>query len=238
MHLEHSLGGKFAIRAELPLRHLSGGTLDSLIEDWHDIFGLPDGSRTELPRDELLVEYRENGVGLLHIDESGSGLGDIPVSLGYQLAASDGRAVATWLTVKAPVGDADDLSGSGAVDVAVSLAAEAALAERWQVFGQMDIAWLGEGDVLTELQEDFAWSALAGVTWNAWRGLDLTVQFNANSSIFDVPDLDLAGDAVLVTFGGSYRTAGGWQFDFGVSEDIEVDASPDVAFNFALRHDF
>jgi hypothetical protein len=146
--------------------------------------------------------------------------------------------VATWLTVKAPVGDADDLSGSGAVDVALSLAAEAALAERWQVFGQMDIAWLGEGDVLTELQEDFAWSALAGVTWNAWRGLDLTVQFNANSSIFDVPDLDLAGDAVLVTFGGSYRTAGGWQFDFGVSEDIEVDASPDVAFNFALRHDF
>jgi hypothetical protein len=238
VHLEHAAGEKFSIRGELAYRRVSGGTLDAFVEDFHDLFGLPDGPRSVMPRDELLIEYLDGGNSLLHIEEEGSGVADIPISAGYQLIATDERALAAWLTVKAPVGEVEELTGSGAMDVALSLSGDASLADRWKIFGQIDVTWLGEGDLLTELQEDFAWSALAGVTWNAWRGLDLTVQLNANSSVYDIPDLDLAGDAVLMTIGGSYRTEAGWQFDVGISEDIQVEASPDVVFNFALRHDF
>jgi hypothetical protein len=76
------------------------------------------------------------------------------------------------------------------------------------------------------------------VSWNAWRTLDLTVQFQANSQVFDLPVEGLSGDAVILSYGGSYRTAGGWRFDVGMSEDIQVDASPDATFYFAVQRGF
>jgi hypothetical protein len=38
----------------------------------------------------------------------------------------------------------------------------------------------------------------------------------------------------LLTVGGSYRLAAGWQLDLGVSEDIVVEGSPDVVFVFGI----
>ena len=239
IRLEHSLGTRFATIVELPWRHLNGGSLDGFVEDWHAALGLPRGSsRRQLPRDELLIEYRENGLPLLRVDASNSGLADVPISVGCQIGASDRRALGGWLTVKVPVGEADELRGSGAADVALSLSGEARLADAWQLFGQIDSVWLGQGDILPRFQESFVWSALAGLSWNAWRTLDLTTQLSANSSVYGDAATDLGRDAVVLSFGGSYRTAGGWRFDLGMSEDIVVGASPDASFNFAVRHDF
>lgn len=238
LHIERSFWPKVALRAELPWRRASGGSLDGFIEDWHDLFGLPNGSRDRLPRDELLIEYRVADVTLLRVDESTSGVGDIPLSVGYQLQASDTRSMSAWLTVKAPLGDASDLTGSGALDVAISLSGHSALNEDWDVFGQVNAVWLGDGDLLPQLQESAVFSALAGITWNPWRELDLTVQLEGNSRVFDGGGTDLSGDAILMTFGGSFRTQGGWQFDLGISEDIDVGASPDIAFNVAARRRF
>ena len=238
LHFEHALGERFAVRAELPWRRLSGGSLDGFVDDWHGFFGLPGGSRRRLPENQLLIEFRENGETLLRYDESVSGIGDIPIALGYQLHASERSALATWLTVKAPTGSADDLTGSGAVDVAATLAGQRSLHERWQLFGQASVAWLGEGDILPERQESFAWTLMGGLTWNAWRALDLTAQLEANSAIYDGLGSDFDGDAVVLTFGGAWRTPGGWRFDVGISEDVEAGASPDVVFVFAVVRDF
>lgn len=233
-----SFGERFMVRAEVAHRSLDEGSLDGFIERWHDTFGLPNGSRTRLPEDELLLEYVVADAPLWRIDDSTSGVADVPVSFGWQMLADATTALATWLTVKAPVGDADELTGSGAVDVAASIAGERRLGERWLLFGQANLAWLGEGDLLPGLQEDVAWSLLAGGSWNAWRGLDLTVQLEANSAVFDTGLDDLDGGATVLTFGGSYRTQGRWRFEASVSEDVDVDASPDVVLNLGVRRDF
>jgi hypothetical protein len=122
--------------------------------------------------------------------------------------------------------------------VAVSLAAQSQLAEHWQVFGQFDLAWLGKGDVMPGYQQDWAVAGLAGVSWNAWRALDLTVQLYANSKVFDVPVNGVSGDAVVLGFGGTWRTDGGWRFDFGMNEDVDVGASPDATFYLLLQKTF
>ena len=49
---------------------------------------------------------------------------------------------------------------------------------------------------------------------------------------------DLDGDAVVLSLGGRYRTAAGWAFDFGFSEDLRVDASPDIVFLLGVRREF
>jgi hypothetical protein len=238
LRLEHAVGSKWAAMIELPWRYLGGGSLDGFIENWHDLFGLPQGPRRKIPKDRLLIDYQQGGETLLHVDDSGSGIADIPIGVGYQAHASEQRAVGAWLTVKLPVGDSDDLLGSGAIDVALSIAGETRLAEQWLLFGQVDAVWLGDGDILPQYQDSFAWAALAGVSWNAWRTLDLTVQFQANSQVFDLPVDGLSGDAVILSYGGSYRATGGWRFDFGMSEDIQVDASPDATFYFAVQRGF
>ena len=231
----HALGERFAVHGELAWRQLSGGSLDSLVESWHDLFSLPSGSRNRLPEDALLIEYRAGESTLLRVEDDSSGLADIPLSLGYQLSASERGAVATWLTIKVPTGKAEDLTGSGAIDVALSLAGERQLSERWQLFGQANVAWLGKGDVLEDLQQDFAGSLLAGTTWKAWRGLELTAQLEANTAVLDT-GTDLDGDAVVLTLGGRYRTTAGWTFDFGFSEDVQIDASPDIVLLLGVRH--
>lgn len=234
----YGLTDRLALHGEVAFRQLSGGSLDATIENFHDALGLPNGSRDKLPDDGLLLAYAVDGVNEFRLDRDTSGFGDVPLALGYQLRASDSGALSGWLSVKLPSGSVDDLTGSGAVDVAASLAAARQLGERGQAFAQLNLAWLGEGDLLPALQEDFAWSAMGGASWNAWRGLDLTAQFDANSAVLDSGLDDFDGGALVLTFGGSWRTGGGWRFDFGLSEDIQTDASPDVVFNFAARRDF
>ncbi len=238
LRFERSFGERWAGMIELPWRSIDGGTLDGFIENWHDFFGLPDGPRKRMPKDRLLIQYADADGVQLDFEDGGSGLADVPLGMGCQLGASNERALAGWLTVKLPTGDADDLLGSGALDVALSLAGEWQVAERWQLFGQVDAVWLGDGDLLPQYQQSFAVAGLAGVSWNAWRTLDLTVQFYANSQVFDVPVTGLSGDAVVLSYGGSWRTAGGWRFDFGMNEDIEVDASPDATFYVAVQRGF
>lgn len=234
LHFDHGLSERLALHVELPWRQVSAGSLDGFIDDWHGVFGLPGGSRRRLPEDQLLIEFEQGGATLLSTDESTSGIGDIPLALGYQLYATGGSALSTWLTVKAPTGSADDLTGSGAVDVAATLAGQRQLNERWQLFGQASVAWLGEGDLLPEFQESFAWTLLGGLTWNAWRALDLTAQVEANSRLYDGLDSELDGDAIVLTLGGTWRTGGGWRYDVGVSEDLQAGASPDIVFIFAV----
>jgi Protein of unknown function (DUF3187) len=235
LQAEHALGERFAVHGELAWRQLSGGSLDSLVESWHELFGLPNGARNRLPQDALLIEYRSSESTFLRVDDAASGFADLPLSLGYQLTASERDAVATWLTVKLPTGKAEDLTGSGAVDVALSLSGERELSDRWQLFGQANVAWLGNGDVLADLQQEFAGSLLAGTTWKAWRSLELTAQLEANTAVMDT-GTDFDGDAVVLTLGGRYRTNSGWVCDFGFSEDLLIDASPDIVFLLGVRH--
>lgn len=238
LRLEHAIGHRWAVLVEVPWRSLSGGSLDGFVENWHDFFGLPNGSRHNMPRDRYLVEYREGERILLQEDDSSSGIADVPLGVGYQVAASERQALATWLTVKAPVGEPEELTGSGAVDVALSVTGERPLADHWQLFGQLDAVWLGQGDILAEHQESFAWAGLVGVSWNAWHRLDLTVQAYANSQIFDLPVDGLSGDAIVLSYGGSYRTTGGWRLDVGMNEDIEVGKSTDLTIYLAVRRGF
>ncbi len=233
LRYERPLGARFALYAELPWRRTWAGALDGIIDGWHDITGLPGDAREGLPRDQLLIEYSVGDVSRYRFDTPGSGPGDLVVGLGYQLLASDRSALSAWLGAKAPTGDADELTGSGAADVALSLAGARVLGARLRVFGQADAVWLGKGDLLPALQERVAWSAMAGASWNAWRTLDLTVQLAGNSRVFDAGGA-LAGDALVLVFGGTWRTAGGWRLDLSVSEDVDVNASPDVVFNFGV----
>ena len=235
---EVAFGERWSVMAELPWRSTGGGSLDGAIESWHDFWGLPEGDRKNMPQDRYLIEAQVDGQPVLLYDDDASGIADIPLRLGYQLLADERSAVSAWLSVDLPTGDADDLLGSGATDVVASVAAQSQVAESWQLFGQFDVAWLGDGDILPTYQQSWVVAGLAGVTWNAWRALDLTLQLYANSQVFDIPVAGLSGDAVVLGFGGTWRTEHGWRLDIGMNEDVQVEASPDATFYALVQKSF
>ena len=104
-----------------PYRYTGGGVLDDAIDSWHDFFGLPEGARAIMPTDRIRVAYARGAV-LLDVQSSQSGLGDISLDFGRSLYDTTSGAVAAWLSVKVPSGDADRLTGSSAADVSLAIA--------------------------------------------------------------------------------------------------------------------
>jgi hypothetical protein len=232
--LGRGISDRFALQLQLPYRQAGGGNLDGFVDDWHSWFGFSDGPRDGLPSDDYRIAYRHDGVTALDLRSSGSGLADISADVGYEITASENTSVAAWLSVKLPTGDADELTGSGATDASLIVAAERRLTDRWSTFGQAGVSYLGEGGLLADRQRSVVWSGMAGVGFNVLQSLELKLQLDAHSAAFDRAQLAFMGEALILTVGGSYRFAG-WQFDAGVSEDVKVDASPDVVFVFGLR---
>jgi Protein of unknown function (DUF3187) len=228
----------YALRVQLPYRQTTAGTLDGFIDDWHDLFGLPEGARPSLPQDALRIFYRRDGVSQFDARSSMQGIGDASIAIGKSLVSEDRTAMSAWFELKLPTGDAKDFSGSGSVDARVSIAAEHRFADRWEVFGQAGVTRLGKGDRLSRQQREWMWSAGAGLSARAIGNLTLTLQVDAHSAVFDSENLDFLGDAVLLSLGGSYKFSSDWELTLGVSEDIAVESSPDVTFLVGLKRTF
>jgi hypothetical protein len=235
MTIGRSWSSGFAAQLQIPYRYTGGGVLDDAIDSWHELFGLPPGSRALSPKDRVRIAYANGNDVRFDVQSSQAGLGDISLDFGRSLASSASTAAAAWLSIKLPSGDADRFTGSGATDVSLAIAAEQRLGESWSAFGQAGVAWLGEGERLADRQRDFGWSALAGIGWQVSRGWELKAQLDAHSAVFDEADLDFLGEALVLTVGGDYRFVSGWQLDLAVSEDIVVESASDVVFVIGLK---
>ena len=234
--LAHALSEKWVARIQLPYREVSGGSLDSFIDDWHDWFGLPKGVRTQQPHDRLLIDYSHDGANRLRIEDPSSGIADATVDVGYRVTASEQTKLMLWGSIKLPTGNADDLTGSGAFDESITASIEHRFGTRWTVFAQAAGTHLGQGDLLSSQQKGFVASAVAALSFVWTPSTEFTVQVDAHSAAFD-SDVKFLGPAQILTLGGAHRFNSGWRLELGVSEDIAVDASPDVVFVVRVSQD-
>jgi hypothetical protein len=226
---------RLAVQLQLPYFYVGGGVLDSFIDSFHDAVGLPEGARPQQPQDAIRINYQRDGVTLLDQRSSESGAGEASLDVGYQLSSSERSAVTAWASLKLPTARESSLRGSGAFDVSLSLAGERRWGDRWDTFAQVSATALGNGDLLPRQQRDFVASAMAGISVQLIGGLHAKLQVDAHSAVFDDSALDYLGEAAVLNIGGEYRFKNGWIFDAGVSEDIIVDASPDLVLLFGLR---
>ncbi len=61
--LQFDLGmrrGDWVFTASIPFIDNQAGELDRVIEDWHDFWGFPQGTRDKTPRFEIDIEYRRD----------------------------------------------------------------------------------------------------------------------------------------------------------------------------------
>ena len=231
--LRRGIGERFEVGLDVPWIRHSGGSLDSLIYNFHDLFGMSNASR-EGPDDQFRLLYEEAGVTLLEMNSNTSGIGDVQLSGAMALGRATLRA-----GVKLPTGDADKLTGSGATDLSLGLygGGTTSLFDRALAYsGFVGVLALGDGDVLPDLQKSAVGYGGVALRWHATPRFALASQLYVQGSYLDVDLDELGGNTFQLAFGGDYlfpdqqlvvRVA--------IAEDIVGAATPDVALHLSVR---
>ena len=242
----YGISERFEAGIDIPYLLYGGGFLDGFIVDWHNTFGMSQGGRDTAPKDRLSYRYRKNGVQKLAMDQAGSGIGDISLAVGMKLfeeradVAHD--AMALRLSVKLPTGDSSYLRGSGSTDFALSLCGSMNNFTEWGslgVFGSIGGMAMSRGDVLADQQNNLAGFGTVGLGWGPAEWISFKVQLNAATAMYHGSSLDeLSKVSLVLVSGGALKLPGGYLLDIGVSEDVAVTTSPDVAFHLGLSRQF
>jgi len=231
---------------DIPYVGIGGGVFDRFIEGWHSFFGLPDEGRPNAPRNRLLYTYMNNGQTRLLLNDSGSGLGDIRLSTGVQLYDDERpnpRQVALRGSIKLPTGDSGGLRGSGSTDFALWLTAaddyRLPALGHLTLFGAAGGMAMTDGDVLKGQQKNLAGFGTLGFGWGPAHWIDFKTQLSGHTPFFQGSELrELARPALQLIIGGTLHFSEKTSLDIGVSEDVAVNTSPDVALHLALRRHF
>lgn len=229
-----SASGRYSARSfwsvRLPLLHQGGGFMDSIIVDWHDFFGLPQGGRDQVRNDQYRFFYERDGEVLLDVQDGGNRLGDLEVAW-HLMPAQD------WLLgvqLRAPTGDGDKLSGGGAWGAALWVT-RTLRAGPVSGFLSAGSSFNERGDVLPDQQRRVTPFGGAGL------GLDLTnwltglVQIYAHRAPYTDSRIEaLARDSVQLSVGGVFRLGATTRLHLLFQEDLGVHASPDFSMQAAL----
>lgn len=220
------------LRIQLPFISHNGGFMDSPIDAYHQALGLPEGLRPSTANDQIEVSYSQNAVQQLLLNSRQASAGDLSLQLAWQAENLKNKSTSYWLSLKLPTGDADKLTGSGAMDLSIWTSMDYQLTQSRWLYGQAGFIYMGNGDVLSDIQKNWASFANAGIKFQPWDNIELKAQLDMHSALYD-SDIKFLGNVIQLTFGGSYHISKIHKLDFAVAEDIQENASPDVNFNIS-----
>jgi hypothetical protein len=238
LELRYGLAADWDLQLEVPWLDQSGGQLDGLIDNWHDLWGMPDGGRSKVPRDLLDYRYASPSVPGFLLEDDGSGPGDVSLALNFAFFRDEDAVASVALGYKWGVGDEDKFLGSGADDVFVALRFSgdhrSDLPLRWH--GQAGYLRAGDSDLLEDIQRQDLWFAGLALDWMVVERWSLLVQLDGNAAPTKSDITALGDDAATLTGGVRWRFAPAWSADATVVEDIVVETAADVTFQLSLRY--
>lgn len=234
--LRGGFAGKYEAGAELPWVVHSGGRFDGLIDEFHSLFGFPDGGRPSVARGEIDYQIQAGTDPALSLTDKTSDLGDARFWLGYELLATPQQALNVRAQLKLPTGTAGNLSGSGAIDIALNVDY---LRNLWRPGLVLSlgagIVHLGRGDLLPERQRSTAWSGHFGLSGRVSPYITLVGQLDAHAAPFSARTSQLGGTVLQGTLGGRVHVTPRLDFQFAVVEDLAGALAADVVFQFAIE---
>jgi hypothetical protein len=240
--LRSGVADRLELGLDIPYLAHEKGVFDGFIEEFHEAFGLLDNSRGDSPSNELIYRYLRAGRTRFAMEEPVSGIGDLLVSGALQLwrqGEASSRAIALRSTLKLPTGDAGKLTGSGATDISLGLAGtDGALLAGWgmTLYGMAGGLYLGEGDLLADLQRRWATFGSFGIGWRAADWVTIKLQVDGHTALFkDSKFRPLDSWAAQLAGGVTFHLPAAIALDLALSENIFVETAPDVALHLALR---
>jgi len=236
LRLRTRFGDRWELGLEVPWVRNTGGSLDGLIDDWHALFGLPDGIRDELPRDELRYAYVNAAGDAFDFRDGAGDLGDIRLSAGYRLRQDEGGSLSLRAAVELPTGDEGKLTGNGAADYSLGIAWERSPVQgsgRWSTHLVAGVIHFGETDLPAVDTREFGGWLQAGAGWRLTPRIELLGQLQAASSPVESA-LGAWSGSLMLALGAGIDLGSRYRLQLGFTEDIDVETSPDITFMLRL----
>jgi hypothetical protein len=241
----YRLRGSFADRwewgLEVPYIVHTGGGLDGVVDEFHELFGLPDGGRNLASRGRLDYFLRAKGIVYADFSNTRRSLSDVRGFAGWQLFKDETQALALRGQIKLPTGDVRDLSGSEAFDVSLWGEYERRFNIREQSLKLSlgsGVTFLGEGELVPDDQESWMVSGHIGLAWPLHRRVTLLAQLDAHSKALDTGNPLVADGGILGTLGARVGVTERLWVDLGLIEDLENESASDVVFQVLLTARF
>lgn len=233
----YGLGSQWEVGILLPWITYRGGVLDSFINRWHSVWGLPDHDRADYPSDKLRFMHTTNGKIDFDFDRAKSGFGDMQIQIANQIMQTERDSIALIANINLPTGDDDNLTGSGGTSVGVMLAATHS---GWfdlplTLTGNIGVQTLPHSDVLDARQKDSAWFGSAEIAWAVTADSRVRMQLSTHSAIYDSALTSLGETSTQLLLGGTVNLTPNWALDISLGEDIVLDTAPDVTMQLALK---
>ncbi|MEM8660410.1 MAG: DUF3187 family protein [Pseudomonadota bacterium] len=238
LDLRYGFAPGWDLQLELPWLEQSGGHLDRVIDEWHDLWGMSDGGRSRVPRNVLDYQYASTFAPGFLLEEKSSGIGDITVALNYAFFADENAVASLALGYKFGVGDEDKFLGSGGDDQFLALRFSgdhlSDLPLRWH--GQLGYLRAGDSDLLEGIQENNLWFAGLSVDWMLNDHWSLLAQVDSNAAPTSSGLTAIGDTAATFTAGVRWRFAEHFSADASIVEDIVVETAADVIFQISVRY--
>ncbi len=238
LRLQFDIGlrrGDWVYTASVPFIDNSAGEFDRIIEDWHDFWGFPQGTRDKTPRFEVDIEYRRDGELVYSQTSSSSGMADISLAAGYQPAGEIGY----FLGIELPSGDPDDFSGNDSIDVALWLISDGKIDDQTAIYGLFGLSFPGIDGNLGDLLVDEIWFAQVGVEYRFTDRISGIAQLDMHGKTLSDSRLKAFNESLQLQLSlGIDDVVAGHRLDLFFSEDIDVGTAPDITAGARLTRQF
>jgi len=217
--------GRINLRTRLD--HRSGGIADRLIMNWHNIIGVGQGGRDEVPPFQDHWDLTRDGRVVFQSDRPRTLLQGLDVS--YAVPFGDlGHGGRLGGSVQLPTGGERVLQSSGGTNFMVGAAG-------WHQFG-FGRVWAQAEEIFIQLPKDSPlrtvvsrgqyWRAWLGVDLGQWQGfsLDLSVAYNETPYFTKLVRIDKYG--LQQTWVVRHRRCPHWRFGF--TEKAGTFATPEI----------
>jgi len=205
--------------------------------------GFPNDRQEEFDKNQIKYQVDENGNVLYSMKEKQSGMGDVRFTAAVPLfteSIGSKRYLAARSVLKLPTGESDDLLGSGGTDISAGLAYsdyELMKVINTVLTANLGMVYLGDSDILNDKQLNFAGYGGVSLDWLALRWLELKLQLDMHSAVYD-SELAQLGSSLQLLAGGTVHLPGDVLLDMGISEQLITDSTPDVGFYLMVGHLF
>lgn len=242
--VSYGLTNTVEVEAAYEERHRFAGDMDGLIQGFHDLFGIDQNGRDQVPRDRLFLFLDPaDGREPILLRDGAHGLFVRNASLTVQHNVTCGTE--TWPALAYAVTGRFNLEAPDLDEEGTDLGLSASAAKRWgEVYAYASLAAArfsatsARGLSLTETQ----WSLLLAGEWRFGPRQSFVVQYLLTEGALDMdsPRLDAFGDASHeVTLGYKVELIDRGVLEFGLVENIiTFDNSPDFGIHLGWTQRF
>ena len=230
------------LNVSLPIYSFNKGFLDNPIEQWHDLFGLSDGSRVDLPKSQQNFEVLSDS-NKERIQDSNIGIGDIQISTKLNFYSKNRSDLYLITSLEIPTGSIKKYFGNDEFDGLIALNLKNHLKDNLVINSVFGVSIINQNRNFVLRERNTSYFSKVLLSWKPQYFLSRKsinpLIYKINFEVFEPKiksDFKTLGDEYYVFgLGATFEFAKDKYFNFGFSEDLKVNSSADFSFIFGFE---